>query len=212
MTGRNVVIVANNVDELGGVQRVARLLAGGLAARGHRVELIGITHADRAPGVPAAEGYTESVMYRTGGPGRAFRPRTLRQALHPRGYAAELVRRVRRRRAAAALSARLQARGPGVLVVMQVYAMEQLAAVDLSGYLVVGQYHDSYAAARSSTHHRRLLAAYADVDRFLLLTAHDAAQFEKDGLTNVGWMRNPLSFYPDVPSALTEPVVAVAAR
>jgi glycosyltransferase involved in cell wall biosynthesis len=212
VTARNVVLVANNVDELGGVQRVARLLAAGLAGRGHRVELVGITHAPRAPGVPAAEGYTESTMYSRGGPGRAFRPRTLRQALSPRGYAAEVRRRVRRRRAGAAMSARLQARGEGILVVMQVYAMEQLAGVDLSGYLVVGQYHDSYAAAKASTHHRRMLSAYADVDRFLLLTPHDAAQFEKDGMTNVGWMRNPLSFYPDEPAPLTDKVVVAAAR
>jgi glycosyltransferase involved in cell wall biosynthesis len=212
VTPRAVFILANNIDELGGVQRVARLLAEGLAARGHDVELVGITHATRAPGTPPPNGVTESTMYPRGGPGRAFRPRTLRAALDPRRYAAEGRRRIRLRRATTELSRRLQAKGGGFIITTQVYAKEQLTGVDTSGYRVIGQYHDSYAAARASTHHRRALTAYAEVDRFLLLTAYDAAQFEKDGLNNVGWMRNPLSFYPSEPAPLTAKVVVAAAR
>ena len=41
MTPR-IVIVANNIEELGGAQRVSHTLAQGLAERGYDVELIGL--------------------------------------------------------------------------------------------------------------------------------------------------------------------------
>src|SRR5262245_50662367 len=44
---RDVFIVCNNVEELGGLQRWARHIAHLFTDRGHRVHLIGITHADR---------------------------------------------------------------------------------------------------------------------------------------------------------------------
>src|SRR5262245_47187914 len=44
--GRNIFIVANNFEELGGVQRVAHTLATHFTARGNRVVVVGINHAD----------------------------------------------------------------------------------------------------------------------------------------------------------------------
>src|SRR4051812_14658201 len=41
---RNVFLVANNVEEVGGLQRVAHGLAQELARRGHHVVLVGINH------------------------------------------------------------------------------------------------------------------------------------------------------------------------
>ena len=42
---RDVFLVANNVEELGGVQRVTHNLALMLHERGHRVTVVGIQHA-----------------------------------------------------------------------------------------------------------------------------------------------------------------------
>ena len=42
---RDVFLVANNVEELGGVQRVTHNLATMLHERGHRVTVVGIQHA-----------------------------------------------------------------------------------------------------------------------------------------------------------------------
>ena len=42
---RDVFLVANNVEELGGVQRVTHNLAMMLHERGHRVTVVGIQHA-----------------------------------------------------------------------------------------------------------------------------------------------------------------------
>ena len=37
-----IVIMANNIEELGGAQRVVHLLAQGLGSRGHEVVVVGI--------------------------------------------------------------------------------------------------------------------------------------------------------------------------
>ena len=44
---RNVFLVANNVEELGGVQRVTHNLAVLLQEAGHRVTVLGIQHAEK---------------------------------------------------------------------------------------------------------------------------------------------------------------------
>ena len=45
MTARDVFLVANNIEELGGVQRVTDNLARMLQDAGHRVTVVGIQHA-----------------------------------------------------------------------------------------------------------------------------------------------------------------------
>ncbi len=42
MTRPRIVLIANNVDELGGAQRVASVVADQLARRGYAVDLVGI--------------------------------------------------------------------------------------------------------------------------------------------------------------------------
>jgi len=66
---RNLFIVANNIEEIGGLQRVVHTLARGFAARGYQVELIGV-----APGPPDADRLTPGPGYRTLTLGRAAAP------------------------------------------------------------------------------------------------------------------------------------------
>ena len=43
-----IILMANNIDELGGAQRVVHQLAAGLAGRGHEVTAVGVVpHAAR---------------------------------------------------------------------------------------------------------------------------------------------------------------------
>jgi hypothetical protein len=44
--GRDVFIVCNNIEEMGGLQSWAHGMAGLLAGRGHRVRLVGIVHPE----------------------------------------------------------------------------------------------------------------------------------------------------------------------
>ena len=37
-----VVLLANNIDEMGGAQKVVQVLAGGLASRGYDVTIVGV--------------------------------------------------------------------------------------------------------------------------------------------------------------------------
>ena len=64
---RRIFVVANNIDELGGLQQVAHQLADGFSRRGHEVDLIGITKATE-PHVyrPADATYRTHLVYEDG--------------------------------------------------------------------------------------------------------------------------------------------------
>src|SRR5439155_26394887 len=55
---RNLFLVANNIEEVGGLQRVMHTLAAGFAGRGHRVELIGISPGPPGEHITPGPGYT----------------------------------------------------------------------------------------------------------------------------------------------------------
>src|SRR5262249_14892887 len=134
---RDVFVVCNNVEELGGLQRWAHHIGRLFTARGHRVHLIGVTHADRAHdyghGSEHDRPYTVTVLHDT--------------PLAPRGS------RLRRaqRHGAARLSALFRtARPGGIVIAAQVWAMEWVALADTAGMPVIGMSHESYAATRRS--------------------------------------------------------------
>ncbi|MCO5998315.1 hypothetical protein [Actinoallomurus rhizosphaericola] len=88
---RDVFIVCNNVEELGGLQRWAHDIGRMFAARGHRVHLVGITHAEHPHDYGRDLPYTVTVLHE----------RALPPARGPVGARLRRVRhqlRVRRRR------------------------------------------------------------------------------------------------------------------
>ena len=198
MSKPRLVIMANNIDEVGGAQRVAHVLAQGLALRGYRVDLVGV-----APFVPRHEfihdpAYRESVLMSQPWPAPP-RGQGLRARLRPGN------REVRARRerlgaeAAASLADLLNEGQPGIIITTQLWAMEQVARVPHDSWAVIGQYHSSFEAAAAGRDLRRARQLYADVDAFTLLTAEDAAAFSKAGLNNTTWVANPLAFWPAAP-------------
>jgi glycosyltransferase involved in cell wall biosynthesis len=100
----------------------------------------------------------------------------------------------------------------GVVIVTQIFAMEWARLADTRGLHVIGMSHESFAASKASTRHRRVMRYYADVDRLLLLTQTDADDWAVEGLSNVGVMPNPLGLQAPSLSAVEEKVVVSLGR
>lgn len=102
---------------------------------------------------------------------------------------------------AAKMSALFRAAKPGgVVIVTQVWAMEWVALADTAGLTVIGMSHESFDTCRKSSRFGRVKRFYEDVDRMLTLTREDADRWIRQRMDNVGFMPNPLPFFPDVPS------------
>lgn len=208
---RNIFVVANNIEELGGLQRVVHRLAGGFAARGHRVELIGIDHAVEPHAYGDDPSYRSWVLNETREPS-AWKPRRRRDRFDLRARTAERQRRQAHADAVGRLSERFRSVEDGIVIVSQVWAMNWVSEADTSHLRVIGMSHESYDAALNSQRLRRIQRHFVDIDLFLLLTEADASAFERDGFNNVEVMPNPLSFFPDRPSRLERKRIVAAGR
>jgi glycosyltransferase involved in cell wall biosynthesis len=209
---RDIFFVANEVNELGGVARWQAQLAGLLAARGHRVTIVGIA----PPEVPMDLGenppFDTVTLYETRPPGK-WRPKGLLDRANLAARRQESSRDKGIRRSTEKLSALFRAAGPGAMIVVtQVWAMEWVALADTAGHPVIGMSHESYEYSKQSSRFQRVEKFYKDVDRLLLLTQEDADLWAGRGLNNVGFMPNPLPMMPEAASPRTEKVVASVGR
>ncbi|MER7990042.1 glycosyltransferase family 4 protein [Streptomyces noursei] len=211
---RDVFFVSNSVNELGGITSWSHQMARLFAEQGHRVHVIGI--------VPPPEGRVHEL-----GPDLPYETTTLYD-VHPpsvrpvRGLKDKLNVVEQRRRAAreagmheqaAKMSALFRAARPGgVVIVTQVWAMEWVALADTAGLAVIGMSHESFETCRKSSRFARVKRFYQDVDRMLPLTREDADKWIRQRMDNVGFMPNPLPFFPDVPSERSQKVVASIGR
>ncbi|MCX3061982.1 glycosyltransferase [Streptomyces beihaiensis] len=202
VASRDVFLVSNSVDELGGITSWSHQMARLFSERGHRVHVLGITPApagrrhDLGDDLP----YRTTTLYDVHPPTRPPAG-VLRRRVDPvdrRRHAAHLDGM---RRRAARLTDLFRAAGPGaVVIVTQVWAMEWVALADTTGLTVIGMSHESYETCRRSSRFRRVQRYYKDVDRMLTLTREDADLWIREGLDHVGAMPNPLPFFPDEPS------------
>lgn len=194
---REVFIVCNTVDEVGGVQRWARRMAELFTERGHQVHLVGVfavakPHDYYPDGQPA---YSTTVLHPEKF-GAARRPYLVQRLTNPAVFLRYKRWQSVRRAGVARLSALFaQASATGVVICAQVQAMEWVAQADKHGMPVIGISHESYAASRASTRYGRVRKYYAGVSRFLSLTEEDATAWTRDGgMFNTGSMPNPLPF------------------
>jgi glycosyltransferase involved in cell wall biosynthesis len=216
---RNVFIVANNVEEVGGLQRVVHNLAQELSRRGHHVVLVALNHhADEVTYISDPL-YETVTIYETREPKPLPKASRLRR-LSPRRRRYQ-ARRVQARAAAVERLSTLFGSVPdGIVICGQIHVMAWVAEADTRHLRVIGQSHEQYEASRGLTAASRgvtrrydgIMRHYAGIDLFQLLTAVDARKFEKDGLNNVSVMHNPLSFYPPEPAALTAKTVITVGR
>lgn len=207
---RDVFLVANNIDELGGVQRVTHNLASMLHEAGHRVTVVGIQHAAVAHDY-GHRPYRALVLNETPEP-PAPRATALRGRLDPRIRVARSRHETAHRDAVRRLSEIFGEVDSGIVVVMQVWSMGWVAEARTDHLHVIGMSHESFDATLGSTRWERVNRYYRDLDLVLLLTERDAERFELEGFNNVGVMHNSLSFYPAEVSTLDEPVVVAAGR
>ena len=184
-----VVICANNIDEIGGAQRVVHVLADGLQQRGHDVLTVGITPI--AETHPVRHSAPRRVLMSQPWPAKTDRNNRERTALRSEAVTGMID------------ILKSEPHEASVIITAQVWAMEiladALAAVGpsvRSRWSVIGQYHGSYAAAAAGRDLGRILRVYAPVSVFTALTSEDGAAFTRAGLNNVYPMPNPLAFWP----------------
>lgn len=213
----NVFFVANNITEIGGVQRVLHTVAAGLAARGHRVEAIGVGPGPSGPQLSAAPGYTALTL----GPAepRPWGPQRRLDYLRPVAVSREIFRRLRHKGNVARLQARFDAAPDGIVVVMQVWAMRWVRDTRIPQLRRIGMSHESFEASHvrprgstGPTRYERVKTLYRDVDVMLALTEEDARKWTAEGLPDVRPMPNPLSQWPARTAALDAPVVVALGR
>lgn len=195
-----IVLMANEVDRLGGVGRFVNEMAMNLSQRGYAVEIVGIA--------PAPEGHLQSynrpegITTRTMMPDHAPGDCCIRKIADKkdRHRVARYERRMELRRIAVEkLQELLRSWGPSTLIICtQAFAMEHMieAGYDANDFnlpRVVGQYHGSFYGAKATGKDvRRVTSCYRNVDKTVFLTAEDARLFRKHGLNNTYWIPNPV--------------------
>ncbi|MFB6618694.1 glycosyltransferase [Streptomyces sp. NPDC085524] len=211
---RDIFIVSNNVDELGGVTTWSHQMARLFTERGHKVHIVGIAPvADEIrQKLPQDLPYETTTLY-DAHPPSARRLHGIKGRLNAPERRRQAARRAKMRAKAEQLGELFRAARPGsVVIVTQVWAMEWVALADTKGLTVIGMSHESYEASQKSTRGARVRRYYPDVDRLLVLTPEDADLWIRSGMENVGSMPNPLPFMPDSPAPRTSKHVACVGR
>ncbi|MBW6433142.1 glycosyltransferase [Actinoplanes hulinensis] len=208
---RDIFIVCNTVNELGGLNQWAHDVARLFTARGHRVRLIGVEPAVNVRDFGSELPYETITLHAERLPRR--RKVTGVAALSP-GFTLRNRKRqqifeggVRR------LSEILRTAGPGAVVIAaQVWAGEWVAAADTTGMQVIGMSHESFEACRASSRFQRVREFYDGMDIHLSLTDADADAWARAGMSNVGAMPNPLMITPQTLPTLNEKTVVTLGR
>jgi len=206
---RDLFIVANNIDELGGLQRVAHLLAGLLSERGHRVRLIGIRPFAPVHDYPLRGAPFTTYVIGDNAPARRHRRPGAGAARVEEPTTQDIAR----------LNELFGEASDGIVICMQIHAMNWVAAADTSHLRVIGMSHESFAASvgitqssRGSRRFRQIEKLYPDIDAFLLLTKADAESFRRVGLNNTGFMPNPVTLRTTKSASLTAPTIINVGR
>jgi glycosyltransferase involved in cell wall biosynthesis len=207
---RDIFIVCNSVNELGGLIQWAHDIAKLFVARGHRVQIIGVEPATKVRHYGDLP-YPTVTLHEQSLPTRS--KVTGMQALNVRNRLSQRRRERLVDEGAARLSAILRTAQPGgVVIAAQIWAMEWVARADTTGLTVIGMSHESFEATRNSSRFARVKKFYADVDIHLTLTDDDADAWARDGMSNVGSMPNPLMTKPKTRPSLDEKTVVTLRR
>ena len=197
----SLLILANNIDEVGGVQRVVHTLAQGCAQRGWQVDLAGVQPIEPAHVFITHPEYQQHRLTTRAWPVKGVEP-----------AAGHAQRPELRAEALASLSRILTERKPRFIIAAQVWVMGMLAEVGYGDSIVLGQYHGGFANAASGRDIRRVRNRYGMLPAFAALTDEDAAEFTAAGMTNVVAMPNPLPHWPETAAALDSKNVTYVGR
>ena len=186
---RNIFLVADSVNELGGISSWLQITAVLFSEHGHKVSVIGISVPQTPQILPRNHPYLTVTLYET------FPLRGGRQ------HGVDKL--------SALFSAAI---GNGVVIVAQAWAMEWVRLADTAGMPVVAMSHESYEYSRQCSRLSRIRECYEKADRMVVLTHEDADLWLRDGMDRVDYIPNPLPFYPDVSSSLTASNVITVGR
>lgn len=208
---RELILLANATDVLGGVTAWTHQMARLFSAHGHRVQVVGIHEAELKLTLPEPA-YPVTALY-PAHPRTPWRPRSPLGYFDLRARRREAVRIAHKRRAVARLSEIFRAAGPGALVIVtQVWPMEWVLEADTAGLRLIGMSHESYEYSKRCHRFRWIKNNYPQVDRWLTLTQEDADAWIAEGFDNVGALPNALGALPELPSPRTEKTVASIGR
>lgn len=188
-----VVILQNQLGELGGISTFCRAVGEGLLSRGHSVE-IGALEPARAgaaleydPRIDVWTAYDRSLEGHRAERFRAKRQVRDRSLKRFRSYDADTV-----------------------VIFTQLFVRERMMPAwkeidPVSGFKTITQYHWSFRGATSNSDLRRARAVCGDSDLFLLLTPEDAKRFQQAGFNNTGYVFNPLPITSAADSMAPQP-------
>lgn len=174
-----VVLLAANVDELGGVQRVIKDLASSLTSRGITVELVSLWELDSAVRLDGYPEFSQCSLTRA----RWF------ESLLPESVWEKIgLRATRRRRldfllwASAARRLRRSLTAAGTIVIaMDIVAASLVASAGIKSCIKIAQYHNSFESLAQGRDLSRLRKAVNEFDALVALTGQDADEFTRAG-------------------------------
>lgn len=182
-----IVIMANNVEELGGAQVVVHTLAKVFASHGHKCFLVGVTPHSNPHDF--GNGETRTLMPRIWPLSIPEDPQNVKDRTELRSLAVHN------------LTDLLNSIEPGFVIVAQLWSLEILLDAmnhvhRSSEWRIIGQYHGAFAAAASGRDLKRAVRLAPSCDVFAVLTREDADAFAQCGLTNVVVMPNLSTWNP----------------
>ncbi|MBY0158826.1 MULTISPECIES: glycosyltransferase [Cytobacillus] len=197
MKSKNIVFVLNEYNGHGGAQRVASILADDFLKDGHNVAVLSINEQENEPSYFSAD-IPVHIVHKNG-----YRAPIAKEissnlkALRFNKVASEVKRRielVKRRKEVQRFFDKYGDEDVYVIII-QVWGMQWIQPVLYrKNVKIIGQSHESVAAAKNSHRYKRLLRYYRQVSKFLLLTQKDSEYFANLGFTNAGVMYNPSPF------------------
>lgn len=199
MTAR-IVLVANWLDDVGGVQTATRSLAAALAQQGHRVTLVSVLPP--VSRLSASSGTGVPTLYSNNRIRRAVE----RGGITTRVARLDLFGLARARRRLRLLAVRADA-----IIAMDVFAAEIATASAPAGVPVLAQFHNTATALDGTRDLRRLLAISDRMTALVALTEADAAHFRNVGFPRVRAIPNVIAPAAD-PSTERRPLVVGLGR
>jgi glycosyltransferase involved in cell wall biosynthesis len=169
-----IVIVADDIDAVGGIQTATHTLAQHLTRCGHQLHVVGL-HRNPAPAT-----LSDRPAYQ----------RTVLDA-PPSGNSSPSGQRTAQQR----LARLLAASAPGVLIMSSVHVSLWLSEIDTAGWARIGHYHGSYEYARTHYHWHVIRDLWPTFDAAVFLSRDDADGFAAHARLHTAWIPNPL---PDV--------------
>lgn len=197
MDRKNIVFLINEFNNHGGAQRVASILTEEFMEDGHNVSILSVNRQKKAPSY-----FSEEVPVTLIHKDNYRPPSPIELSSNIKQWkfikvSKELNRRYRLQKQRTDVKKFFEAFGDEevFVIAIQVYGMQWMQPILYQQNIkVIGQSHESVAAAKSSQRYKRILSYYRQVSKFLLLTQKDEEHFKEAGFTNTGVMYNPSPF------------------